>query len=101
HANSLSAALRSAMVTTDALTAALARGEIRLGLANATHYLGLMGHLCIAWTWLRQAVVAERGLAGAADAEQAFYRGKLAACRYFFRYELPAAEQLAALLQGL
>jgi butyryl-CoA dehydrogenase len=102
HGQALTAALGSAMDTTAALTAALTRGDLRLGLANATHYLGLMGHLCIAWTWLRQAVIAERALAGGATpSEQAFYRGKLAACRYFFRYELPAAEQFAVLLQAL
>jgi butyryl-CoA dehydrogenase len=101
HSKTLAGALRSAVETTGVLTACQARGEIRLGLANATLYLRLMGHLCIAWIWLRQAMVAERALAGGAGAEQAFYRGKLAACRYFFRYELPATEQLASLLQGL
>jgi butyryl-CoA dehydrogenase len=101
YSKSLADALASAVQTTDTLTACLARGEIRLGLANATHYLGLMGHLCIAWTWLRQAVVAQRALSTARPAEQAFYDGKLAACRYFFRYELPVVEPLAVVLQGL
>jgi butyryl-CoA dehydrogenase len=101
YSKSLVDALASAVQTTDTLTACLARGEIRLGLANATHYLGLMGHLCIAWTWLRQAVVAQRALSTARPAEQAFYNGKLAACRYFFRYELPVVEPLAVVLQGL
>jgi len=101
YSDALAVALRSAQRTSDQLTACLARGEIRLGLANATHYLGLMGHLCIAWTWLRQAAVAQRALSVAASSEQPFYQGKLAACRYFFRYELPAIEALAALLQAL
>jgi butyryl-CoA dehydrogenase len=101
YSKSLAAALRSARQTTEALTACLARGEVRLGLANASHYLGLMGHLCIAWTWLRQAIVAEQALFTANPVDQAFYRGKLAACRYFFRYELPVVEYQSVLLQRL
>ena len=98
---SLDSALRSAAQTTERLTACLSRGDVRLGLANASHYLGMMGHLCIAWTWLRQAVIAQRTLATANPAEPSFYRGKLAACRYFFRYELPMVEHHAALLRSL
>jgi butyryl-CoA dehydrogenase len=100
-AKSLAAAEHLAEQTTLVLIASLARGDVRLGLANAAHYLDLMGHLCIAWTWLRQAVVAQRALASAGPAGAGFYQGKLAACRYFFRYELPAVEQHARLLQNL
>jgi len=100
-AKTLAAAIRLAEQTSAALTASLANGEVRLGLANANQYLGLMGHLCVAWTWLRLALVAQRGLATANPADEAFYRGKMAACQYFFRYELPVIEQQAALLQSL
>ena len=100
-ARSLAAAMRLARQTSQVLAASLADGNVRLGLANAAHYLTLMGHLCIAWTWLRQASVAHRALATANPADQGFYRGKLAACRYFFRYELPVVEQHARLLQSL
>jgi len=41
------------------------------------------GHVVIAWMWLDVALCAA---AAADDAEQ---RGRLAACRYFFHYELP------------
>lgn len=86
--------------TTQVLAAALMRGEIRLGLANAANYLSLMGHLCIAWMWLQQAVVANRATAGG-DSESAFYAGKVHACRFFFRHELPVVEQHAKLLNSL
>lgn len=100
-AQALARAQQQAERTTQALTAAMARGEVRLGLANATHYLTLMGHLCVAWSWLRQALVAQHALAGANSTDQDFYRGKLAACRYFFRYELPVTSHFAELLQAL
>jgi butyryl-CoA dehydrogenase len=93
--------VRLAEQTTRELTACLAGGRLRLGLANAAHYLTLMGHLCVAWTWLRQAQTAHHALADANLADHGFYQGKLAACRYFFRYELPAVEHHARLLRSL
>ena len=62
-----------------------------LALANATIFLDAMGHVVIAWMWLKQAVAAHHGLENAAQADVAFYQGKLAACRFFYTYELPNA----------
>jgi butyryl-CoA dehydrogenase len=70
------------------LGAALARGESRRALADASLFMDLVGHLCLGWTWLRLALLAQRALdAGAAD--EALQRGRLAACRHVFAYELP------------
>jgi butyryl-CoA dehydrogenase len=66
-----------------ATRAAWSTGVPAEALANATPYLQAFGHLVVAWIWLDVAACAARG---AADAAQ---RGRLAACRYFFRYELP------------
>jgi hypothetical protein len=41
----------------------------------------------LAWVWLDVALCAWSRLASGGD--EALLRGKLAACRYFFRYELP------------
>ncbi len=60
-----------------------------LALANATLFLNAMGHIVIAWMWLKQAIAASKGLENGKAADQAFYQGKLAANRYFFKYELP------------
>ena len=62
-------------------------------LANATLYLDAFGHVVIAWMWLRQALAARKAIDAAAPsgADGRFYEGKLAACRYFLRYELPLA----------
>ncbi len=101
----LSAALAKGMEalakTTLTLAQALQGGKVRLGLANASLYLDLMGHLVTAWLWLRQAEVAvrERPKAGPDDAN--FYAGKLQACRYFFNHELPLVTCNAKLLQSL
>ncbi|WP_244815264.1 acyl-CoA dehydrogenase [Caballeronia sp. Lep1P3] len=59
-------------------------------LANSSVYLEAFGHVVMAWMWLEQALAADSGLARArSDEDAAFYRGKLAAAAYFFRWELP------------
>jgi alkylation response protein AidB-like acyl-CoA dehydrogenase len=79
------AALREAVDHLVAATrAAWATGAPEDALANATPYLQAFGHVVLAWIWLDVAVcVARRGAGDPASA------GRLAACRYFFRYELP------------
>ena len=87
--------------TTQSLAACMAGGQARLALANASHYLTAVGHGLVAWVWLRQAVLAAQALAGPAvpsAADRDFYDGKLSACRYFFRYELPLAGHYLRLL---
>ena len=84
----------------DATTAVLACQDVNLGLANATHYLDAAGHVVIGWMWLWQATVAARALERQ-GADGDFYRGKLAACRYFYRYELPKVHRLFALVGSL
>jgi butyryl-CoA dehydrogenase len=72
-----------------------------LGLANATVYLDAFGHIVVAWLWLRQALVALHAQAGALEADQDFYAGKLAACRFFFIHELPKARERLQMLARL
>jgi len=83
------AALERAIASLEAATGAVLGAEdANLGLANATLYLDAFGHVVVAWFWLQQAVVA-KGMLATAPSDRTFYEGKLAACRYFFRYELP------------
>jgi alkylation response protein AidB-like acyl-CoA dehydrogenase len=90
------AALRDAwsrvLATTESLRAV---PDSTLRLANASCYLDAFGHVVVAWLWLDQAVIATQGVGGP---DAAFYRGKLAACRYFFRWELPRIDRWLALL---
>ncbi|PUE63245.1 acyl-CoA dehydrogenase [Limnohabitans sp. 2KL-17] len=51
-------------------------------LANAVPYLQAFGHTVIAWIWLDVAV-------SLGDDNSPAAQGRRAACRYFFRYELP------------
>ena len=70
-----------------ATQAAWADGEPAEALANATPYLQAFGHVVLAWIWLDVALSAQARLEGGSDT--AAMHGKLAACRYFFHYELP------------
>ncbi len=100
HATALVRAVDNVRTTTARLLGAL-QGNPELALANATLYLDTLGHLVVAWRWLAQALAAEAALPTAASGDQDFYRGKLAACRYFFRYELPRIEPTLRLLESL
>ncbi len=92
--------LRGAIAALKGATeAVLGCGDANVALANATPYLDAFGHVVIAWLWLWQARVARAGLAGGGD--DGFYRGKLAAFRYFFRYELPKVHATFALIGSL
>ncbi|WP_354681447.1 acyl-CoA dehydrogenase [Cupriavidus plantarum] len=90
------AAQRLASVTTTLWSA----GSPEVTLANASIYLEAFGHVVVAWIWLEQALVAHAALSsGVADAD--FYRGKLAAAAYFYRFELPKTAPQLDLLASL
>jgi butyryl-CoA dehydrogenase len=95
---SLSAAITTITDTTAALDALRESGDVNRALANATLYLDAFGHVVLGWVWLRHALAALRGLAEAQGSDVDFYRGKLNACRYFFRYEMPKVAERCALL---
>jgi alkylation response protein AidB-like acyl-CoA dehydrogenase len=81
HANALAAALKQ---LGGATKAAWATAQPEEALANATPYLQAFGHTVLAWIWLDVALCVQRqSVCG--DREH----GLLAACRYFYRYELP------------
>jgi alkylation response protein AidB-like acyl-CoA dehydrogenase len=91
------AALRDAwsrlLKTTKSLQAL---ADVRLRLANAACYLDAFGHVVVAWLWLE---MARRAVPAVEGSEGPFYRGKLAACRYFFRWELPRIDRWLGLLE--
>lgn len=80
-ANALAGTLKLLGNTTKA---AWATGVPEEALANATPYLQGFGHTVLAWIWLDVALCAQ-----ASSAADDLCQGKLAAARYFFRYELP------------
>ena len=93
-------ALADVAATLQALDPVLATNPT-LALANAVLFLEAFGHTVIAWIWLRQALAAQRGLTNSIAADADFYRGKLAACRWFYRWELPKTRQWHELLRSL
>ena len=80
HAQTLAAA---ADRLESATRSAWSTGSPTEALATATPYRPAFGHVELAWIWLD---VALRAAAAPLDDAQ---RGRLAACRFFFRYELP------------
>jgi alkylation response protein AidB-like acyl-CoA dehydrogenase len=72
-------------------------GDVNTTLANASIYLEAFGHIVVSWIWLSQALSAF----DAQHNDQDFYAGKLQACRWFFRYELPKVDAQLALLSSL
>ncbi|NQV20654.1 MAG: acyl-CoA dehydrogenase [Rhodospirillales bacterium] len=88
-------------VTTARLTEVGQEGNTDLCLANATVYLDMVGTVVMAWMWITQALVAVRALPLAKGDDVHFYQGKIQACRYFLRWELPKTEAEADLLESL
>jgi butyryl-CoA dehydrogenase len=99
-ANGLRQASQRVQTTVERLLACL-RQDPNLALANASVFLDLFGHWVIGWMWLRQATLAQRALAAASGEDKAFYQGKVFACQYFFRHELPKLHAWSELLCAL
>ncbi len=98
------AALQEAVASLKAATeTVLACEDANRGLANATLYLNSFGHVVIGWMWLKQALAADKAIAEgrATGDDEVFYNGKLGACRYFYRYELPKVHAEFALVKSL
>jgi len=87
---------------TESLLGGMMEKNIDLVLANSVKYLDLFGSVVIAWLWLRQGAVASLALsADVHDSDEKFYRGKLQAMQYFYRYELPEINVWAKILLDL
>jgi len=95
QAGELEAAVARLAALTPGLLTEAARNPER-GLGNATLYLMATGTIVVGWLWLQQALKAAPHAA-----EDPFFAGKLAACRYFFRYETPQARAWMETLEAL
>ena len=92
----LEAAWNQAAQLIQKLGAALMTQDPDKVLANASVFLTYMGHLLVAWQWLWQA-----DMALGSSQPDTFRQGKLQACRYFFRWELPQCQHWHQLLDQL
>jgi hypothetical protein len=85
--------------TTTVLLTAMGSQNIDLAMANSVKYLELFGNVVVAWVWLRQGIVASRGLEKHPHHDdEMFYRGKVQAMQYFFRFELTEIHAWSTLL---
>ena len=64
-------------------------------LANASCFLTIFGQVVMSWMWIRQAITSEEALNNNAVSQddEAFYRGKLQAAKYFLDWELPLTDR--------
>ena len=89
--------LAAALAKVDRATkSAWASGNPEEALANATPYLQAFGHMVLAWLWLDVALCASSCAGGTSD----FARGKQAAARYFYAYELPKIDAWLAVVSS-
>jgi alkylation response protein AidB-like acyl-CoA dehydrogenase len=101
-AKELQDAIATLKQVTQTLLGSMLEKNIDLVLSNSVKYLDLFGNVVIAWMWLKQGTVAARALQGETHGSDAdFYRGKLQAMRYFFRFELTQIDAWAKLLTDL
>jgi alkylation response protein AidB-like acyl-CoA dehydrogenase len=98
----LSDAIATLKQVTETLLGSMMEKNIDMVLSNSVKYLELFGNVIIAWIWLKQGIVAAYALAGKPhEADANFYRGKLQAMQYFFRFELPEINTWAKILTDL
>jgi hypothetical protein len=85
----LSSEVEAIQRTTDHLLA-LKELDSEIFLMDANLYMEVFGIVCIAWQWLKQAVVATKRLekGPGPDDERIFYRSKIETMKFFFHYEL-------------
>jgi alkylation response protein AidB-like acyl-CoA dehydrogenase len=87
--------------TTQAVLKDMSTKNIDLALANSVKYLELFGHVIIAWLWLKQGIVATKAIEKQPHQEDVnFYKGKLQALQYFYRFELPEITIWSTLLMN-
>jgi len=93
HARVLEAAWARMRTVTSALHAI---DDVELQLANAAAYLEAFGHVLVGWLWLDQAITAFDLAQGSTASD--LHHGKLAACDYFFGWEMPKVAAWLAVL---
>jgi hypothetical protein len=73
-----------------------------LGMANSHEFLNMMGHIVIAWMWLRQETAALNSLTANSTTERnAYLQGKRITSQFFFQHELPKIVHQSKLLKSL
>lgn len=93
HANKLDQAWKEILQVTKNLHSL---EDLDVQLANAANYLEAFGHLVVGWLWLDQAITVHNIIETSSSSD--FLNGKLAACDYFFGWEMPKISSWVAVL---
>lgn len=99
YANTLQQALQQTAALVQTIASQMQSKGPDATLANASVFLSYLGHVVVGWIWLWQAVSAQPKLA-TDPANTAFYQGKLHACQYFYRWEMPLLQHWHQLLNN-
>jgi hypothetical protein len=83
---------------TDAIRVAAAK-DAEAPYRTASEYLRLLGHLLLAWLWLRAARVTHKTSRAASDST-CLPADKRATAQYYFQYLLPETDQLARVIEN-
>lgn len=67
------------------------KGDYENFLADATIFMEMVGHVVIAYQWLKMATVSEKLRAQNTSLEDRFYEAKIETMKFYFKYELPKA----------
>ena len=95
HAAEMENALEKLQKVTTCLLELGASETAERFLSDATLYLELFGIVSVAWQWLVQGLVIQKGLdENPSGAAADFFHGKFYTLRFFFAYELPKIEGL-------
>jgi len=89
-------ALRATWARIETCIASLSEDEGNRVFDNATPFLCAFGHVVMAWLWLDQALTA----ATRSNDRSALAEGKIAACRYFYEFEVPRVDAWLAPVLG-
>ena len=95
----LSERLEDALARVQKVTFTLLQQPPGVRLLHSVDYLELFSTLVVGFMWLLQATAAQRGLSRESH-DEAYYRGKLSAARYYLRTDLPRIDQLATLCES-
>lgn len=100
-ASAVSESLTSLNKVTLSLTSQMASNP-DLVLANASIYLDVFGRVLMSWIWLKQAQLACDALKREVHkGDDAFYKGKLQAARFYIQWELPEIKPQIEILARL
>jgi len=100
-ASKVEAAANEVEETTMHLGGIALQGDIEHYISSAAPYLRMFSPLVLSWLFLWQSIIAHKALAsGPGEADQNYYKGKLATTRFYLNNELPHLHATAQILKS-